>query len=478
MKSNMFFRIILCNFLVGIMCLSGCHSVETKSVFTVRRDDMTHFVQALGKVEASQKKNIACDIPIKFESISKQQGEMISENEIIATIDKQYVSNQIDEIQSAVNVNLGILNSYQTQKISTSIKAPIAGRVKDIKLSVSDMTEKILLTNEYFMLISTKPEMYFIVESNEHVINQTENVTIGEDEIKGNVSEVSDGNVKITINSDEYAVGAKATIRNALGDVLEGELHLSEYTPVYCPYGTVTTIAVSENKEVNFMDSLFTVSKYPEEVYVTLEEIQKTQERVNAYRELYNNPSLVSHDAGVLTAIPGTDEPYAEGKVMYTVAMTEHMVVNLLVDEFDIYKVQVGQKVLINIDSASAQRIEGTVVQISNYSKDEDQKEAWAKFTVVVQINTDDDLLIGSKVYGKIVVEEIKNALIVPLSAVYTKTDGTQYVLLDAEKEGDSRNGADADTLENAVTIKTGMQDGQYVEVLYGLSEGSNIILE
>ena len=478
MKPNSFPRIILTSFLVGVTCLSGCRSTETKSVFTVRHEDMVYSVQALGKVEASQEKNIVSDLPVKLESVTKQLGEMVSENETIAIVEQQYISNQIDDIQRVMNANLTIFNSDQNKKTPTNIKAAVKGRVKDIKISVSDEAETVLLNNEYFMLISTKPEMYFTIESEGYNINQKENVTIDGEEIIGYVSEILDGNVKITIDSDEYAVGAKAVVRNERGDDLEGELYLSEYIPISCSYGTVTAIAVSENREVNLLDSLFTVSKYGDEVYVAQEEIQKCRERINAYNELYHNPSIVSSLAGVLTKIPDTDEPYAEGTTMYTVAMKEELVINLLVDEFDIYKVQVGQKVILNIDSTSTRRTEGTVTYISNYSDDEEQEEPWAKFVVAVQISADDNLLIGSKVYGRIVVEEIENALIVPLSAVYTNTDGTQYVLLDIGEEDNLRSMVDAEYPENAVMIKTGMQDGQYIEVLYGLSDGDKVILE
>ena len=479
MKFNIFFRIVLCSFLVGVICLSGCGSIEAKSIFIVRYDDMMYSVQALGKVEASHKKNIICDIPIKFESIDKQLGEMINKDEIIATIDTQYVRNQIDDMQSVINTNLGVFNSYPNKKSLTDVKAPIKGRVKDIRISVSDEAEEVSMDNEYFMLISTKQEMCFSVESDDYNVNQKETIIIDGAEISGRVSEVLDGKAKITIDSDEYDIGTKATVRNELGDKLEGELQLSEYIPVYCPYGTITAIAVSENREVNLLDSLFTVNKYDDAVYATLAEIQEYQNFVNSYYEFYNNPSVLSPYAGVLTAIPSTDEPYEKGKVMYTVAMTEEMTVNLLVDEFDIYKVQIGQKVILNIDSTSTQRTEGTVVHISNHSNEEEQKdESWAKFTVVVQISDDDSLLIGSKVYGRIVVEEIKDVLIVPLSAVYTNADGTQYVLLDIEKGNNSHGRASAEYPEHAVVIKTGMQDGQYIEVLYGLSDGDRVILE
>ncbi len=190
---------------------------------------------------------------------------------------------------------------------------------------------------------------------------------------------------------------------------------------------------------------------------------------------------------------------------------------SMYVDELDIGEVEVGQEVNITADALEDAEITGKVTNISLISS---ASSGVTQYPVTVQIDDVGDLLPGMNVTGDIVVEEAENCLAIPSDAlqrgniVYvkdnsavgdTQTDTSETV----DTEGDAsqtdgagpnpsgmpENGAmpsgmpesssdtDDSTSENtmnqgmgdvpdgfkAVTVTTGLTDGDYIQITSGL---------
>lgn len=136
------------------------------------------------------------------------------------------------------------------------------------------------------------------------------------------------------------------------------------------------------------------------------------------------------------------------------------------IDELDITSVQVGQEVVITADALENQTFTGIVTNVSLAST---SSGGVTQYPVTVRIDEAGGLLPGMNVTGKIVIEGVSGVLTVPVDAlqrgdvIYVKDDSV------TEASGNVPAGF------RAVSVTTGLSDGDYIEIKEGLSEGDQV---
>jgi len=137
-----------------------------------------------------------------------------------------------------------------------------------------------------------------------------------------------------------------------------------------------------------------------------------------------------------------------------------------LVDEIDILKVKTGQKAKITVDAVPDKTFTGTVSFISPYGSTDTGNVV--KFAVTIKLDSaDEELKGGLTATADIAVYDVQDVLLVPLSAVTTTPVGSFVTVTDE---------ATGQTEERKVVL--GNQNYQFAEVLSGLKEGDNVIIE
>lgn len=139
------------------------------------------------------------------------------------------------------------------------------------------------------------------------------------------------------------------------------------------------------------------------------------------------------------------------------------------VDELDIKKIKKGMEVTVTADAAD-KPYQGTVDQVSLKGKANDSGVTTYPVTIVVE-NDDDGLLPGMNIEAEIVTAKAEGVLAIPVDAlnrgdvVYVK--GKSRIENDQAPEG-----------YGSVTVETGINDENYVEIKSGLSEGEEVYVE
>lgn len=123
--------------------------------------------------------------------------------------------------------------------------------------------------------------------------------------------------------------------------------------------------------------------------------------------------------------------------VLMTVADMSRMKFSLGVDELDIAKVQVGQKVNITADALQDMNFEG---EISNIPAEGETQNGVTTYLVEVIISDPGTLKSGMNVNAEIIVESKKDVLYLPMGAV-TKIRDMSFVMVNNEKEEDVESG-------------------------------------
>ncbi|GAB4409234.1 MAG: efflux RND transporter periplasmic adaptor subunit [Thermodesulfovibrionales bacterium] len=193
-----------------------------------------------------------------------------------------------------------------------------------------------------------------------------------------------------------------------------------------------------------------------------------------AVREARNNLSLAhlnyeyslvkSPISGVITSRPvKLGEGVAKGGVIATVVSTESMYVEAFIDEADVAKVRVGQRVNITMDAYPQRVFAGEVYRISPVVLG--GKQETRTFEVRVRFKEDGAVIKpGMSADIEIIVESIENVLIVPSQAVIER-DGKRYVYIIKDSKA------------QLVNVETGRFNWNFTEIRSGIKEGEEIIV-
>jgi HlyD family secretion protein len=198
------------------------------------------------------------------------------------------------------------------------------------------------------------------------------------------------------------------------------------------------------------------------------------------------------------------------GTVLMKMADLRTVQVQTLVNEIDIGKIQVGQEVTVTVTSYPEQPFAGQVVKVEPQALPD---QAVTSFPVLITLNNEDELLRpGMNAEVAILVESKEDVLALPTAALRTMRDvaitaelvGADESDIRAQLESDWTAGSEPDpqidtddkgaggsatsvsrywvlAWENdsirALNVNTGISDLDYCEVLFGVTEGTEVFL-
>jgi len=157
----------------------------------------------------------------------------------------------------------------------------------------------------------------------------------------------------------------------------------------------------------------------------------------------------------------------SQATLVMTLGDTSEVYVKGKVDEADIGKVYLGQPARIVVESFKEKTFQGKVTKISPLG---DEKDNVTTFEVRVSIvNASGELRANMSANAEIILEERKNVLLIPESAVIFDKDKNASVEIPDPK---------ADTGRRKLAVKLGISNGVKAEVLSGMAQGQKVILQ
>lgn len=210
---------------------------------------------------------------------------------------------------------------------------------------------------------------------------------------------------------------------------------------------------------------------------------QTYDDAVTAYEQAQSNYDRVSadlNDATITAPMTGTviGTPLKAGQtistgistqmIIATIADLSNLEIYLTVDETDIGNVKNGSRVEFTVDSKPGETFTGYVSEIAKGTKGNMgvTSSSVVYYTVKVAIPQDiaHNFLPTMTARATIFGEDIKNTLVVPLTAVRTDKQGEYvYVMKDGQP--------------TRTSVSTGVTGDTNVQILKGLSEGDEIIV-
>jgi len=176
---------------------------------------------------------------------------------------------------------------------------------------------------------------------------------------------------------------------------------------------------------------------------------------------------VLSRDSEVGTAVSSILVVGSSATLIMTIGDLNQVYVKGKADESDIGKVYLGQPARITVESFKDQKFMGHVTKISPMGTEKDNVTT---FEVRVSISNEKHILKAQMTANaEIILEEHKKVLAIPEGAiVYNKDKSTAVQLPDPTNEKGFKK----------VAVTTGISNGAKTEVLSGLTEGQQVILQ
>jgi multidrug efflux pump subunit AcrA (membrane-fusion protein) len=166
-------------------------------------------------------------------------------------------------------------------------------------------------------------------------------------------------------------------------------------------------------------------------------ELTKRRNELTKIRELMGQFTIFAPDQGMLiyrrnwdgTKVTEGSQVSAWSPVVAELPDFSVMESVTYINEVDIQKVEVGQKVILGLDAVADKKLSGFVVDVANIG--EQRKNYDSKvFEVVIEVNESDSLLRPAMTTSnRIVINTFDNVLYAPLETVHT-ADSTNFVFI------------------------------------------------
>lgn len=216
----------------------------------------------------------------------------------------------------------------------------------------------------------------------------------------------------------------------------------------------------SYKKEMeNAEDSADNAKESTEKAQETIEDAQSALQELNDTRADYNVTAPISGQVISKTTLIGDTINF--NSALCTVYDLSTVKFDMFIDELDVLNVKVGQEVNITADALEGVIFKGIVTSISLEST---ANQGVTQYPVTVEIKDTGNLLPGMNVTGEIILEKAVGVMAIPSDALMR---GDQVYVADAtvkEAVGEVPAGF------RAVPVETGITDGDYIEVISGLT--------
>jgi HlyD family secretion protein len=442
-------------------------------------------ISGSGVIEPIERYDITALVNGNIVASPYEEGQQVKKGDILYKFDATEIQGNIQKNKN--NIAKLELSDKSTRKdlSKTVIYAPESGVLSNFNVKVNDTINpgkvgEIINNN---IRIARVP---FSKSQLEHIkVGDAATVLSGEymAEVSGTVSKISSISTSqkngvilydveiITKNTDTIAKGSKVSAR--IGNIespAEGTLENQDSINVNSELsGRAVKVYVSNNENVvkgqklfeldndSYLSSISRSSLDLSDARLTLESAEKQLEDYYIKSPI-NGIVLVKNNKAGDTINSGIG-----AQPLMVVADSSRVKFSMKIDELDISKIVIGQKVSVVADALPDTTFIGKVTSIAGEGT---AANGVSSYTVEVTIDSPGNLKSGMNITAKTIVAEKENALLVPASAIQKK-DGKSFVVLPADQNGKQKS----------VDVELGLNNKDYVEIISGLKEGEQIVL-
>lgn len=481
-------------------------SAKTQKTAAVERRSITSELSSSGTLAAKDTYSLTSLVEGEILSADFEEGDKVEKDQVLLEIDR---SSMETELTSANNSLARAKSSYEdanedySQALSdysgNTYKATESGYIKELYLNVGDrVSGNTKLADIYSDDVMELRIPFLSGEAAAIGVGNGVTVTLTD------TGEQIGGTVKAVANQERVLTGGRLvryvtiSVQNpgGLTDSMRATAQIGEFvgsedgtfeasvdTTMNADLSTsveVEAVLVNEGDYVTKGTPLFRmtaksadklIQSYKDALDKAEESVESAQSKLENTQDSYDNYTIKAPISGQVIKKnfkvgDNITKNTSNTTVLATIYDLSSLTFEMSIDELDIQKVKVGQKVTVTADAFEGQTFSGTV---TNVSLESSYSNGVSTYPVTVTLDDAGDLLPGMNVDGVITLEEANDVLAIPVDAlmrgnkVYVKDDTVK------EQQGPVPAGF------RSVEVETGLTSDTYVEIKSGLSEGDEV---
>ncbi|ADQ06206.1 efflux transporter, RND family, MFP subunit [Caldicellulosiruptor hydrothermalis 108] len=428
----------------------------------VTRGDITVTVSGSGPIESAQSVDLTSTVSSTITRVNFNDGDTVKKGDIIFELESQDAKDKIDSIKSQIDdVNSSIADVQESIK-NLVITAPISGYVKNLNAQEGDRISKgstvltIIDTSKLKVTLPFSAALFGKVKIGAPAVVYIPDIS---QSIQGTVSYL--GNTTYTNDYGGKVFDVEITISNP-GALQEGmkasaeikvgaEVYLStqDATLEYVDKENVKAKVDGEVEEIFARNNQF-VEKGAVLLKLSNDDLSKQlknyqtqlknlQDQLKDAEDNLENYYIKAPFDGVVTNINfKKGDNIKAGEVLATVFDNKNLVFRVDIDELDIAKIKVGQKVNITVDALPETQTNPLTGKVSKIPLEGTTQNGVTTYSVTISIDNPKNLKIGMNANAEIIVNQKQDVLMVPLEAVQ-KFGNRYFVFVKSSSQNSSQ---------------------------------------
>lgn len=459
-------------------------------VTNVLRQDLTVSVSGTATLKPADSYNVTTLATGEIQDAPFEVGDLVTKDTLLYAMDAS------DATDSVARANLDVERvrlQYEQTQAAMYPTATLTGTVNEVYVRDGDnVTPGTALCKIVANTDLTADFLFTYVSPDEFYVGQSATVFIGnfDGAVNGKVTSVS-SDTAVTSNGKQSCtvrvkldnpgiVPASYTATAVIGSYTSygnAPLSMAASATVYAAgSGAVSGFSKLIGSTVKKGDTLCTIDSdiMRNEIRSAKLNLESTQLSAATAADNLDDYNIKSPINGTIIEKNFKAGDKVEGTQSGTLAVVfdlSYLKLEMGVNELDIGKIQEGQKVEITADALSGQVFHGVVDKISINGT---TANGFTNYPVTIIIAEYGDLKPGMNVSAKIVGEEVKDALCIPVDAV--GRGNLVSVPAPGAMSEDGTTVVDASKVETK-TISVGRNDEMYIEVTEGLGEGDIVLI-
>ena len=262
-----------------------------------------------GTLEAGEPEDITIPKDVKITEFLVKNGDMVSEGDTLAAVDKVSVMTAITEIRDSMSTVEKQMESYSSEKAATEVSAAAGGRVKLVYAKEGDRVENVMLEHGALAVLSLDSKLCVrLTAGSDLATGETVTVTLADGkEVTGRVESNLSGELVVTIADKGYEVGQTVSVAG----VGTGELEIHSPWNATAFAGTVSTVYAQPEQTLNSGAALFTLkdTDYTAQREILAETHREYEELLQKLFKMYETGVISAPCDGLVSGID-KDSPH------------------------------------------------------------------------------------------------------------------------------------------------------------------------
>ncbi len=214
-----------------------------------------------GTLSAGEAMDVELPSGVKITEFLVKNGDIVSEGDPVAAVDRVSVMTAILGVRDTLDYLQEEMANAEDETVSASVKATAGGRIKQVFAQAGDRVQDVMLEHGALAVLSLDNMMAVSLEGN-WMLAAGDSVTVGFSEgteVPGRVESNLDGILTVTVNDENYDVGAPVTLTRGEETLGTGTLYVHNAWKAMAFTGTVSAVSARVNTDVYDGATLFTL---------------------------------------------------------------------------------------------------------------------------------------------------------------------------------------------------------------------------